>query len=158
MPHNPGDRASQLRQILLHQEQERQTRREYPVAEIGDAAPVSRNVEGQSLDDARAAFRADWQAMVDRKLRRAAWARTRAAALSQTTGHLRIAGPALGAVLGALFLLGAHGFPQIIQGTLLGALFGFLAVIPLMLLTEASAGHWRQHAIELERSAREMER
>lgn len=51
---------------------------------------VIRNVHGQSLDDARQAFRAEWQAKVDRKRQQAVRARLKAEHFEHSVGELVI--------------------------------------------------------------------
>lgn len=51
---------------------------------------VTRNVHGQSLDDARQAFRAEWQAKVDRKRQQAVRARLKAEHFERSVGELVI--------------------------------------------------------------------
>lgn len=118
---------------------------------------VSRNADGQSLDDARREFRAAWQAKVEDQRQRAVWARKRATALRHTTRQLRTAGLLIGAVAGLLYGFGAHSLLRVLHGSFVGTVFGLIAVTPLMLVTEGSAGHWRERAEQLERAAQQME-
>lgn len=156
MSHDVGEdtrRARLLRELnrLAGEPERRMEAWEAPDVE------VRRNVEGRSLDDARAEFRAAWERKVAAQRQRAAWARKRALALKQTTRQLRLAGLLIGAVSGLLYGFGVEDPLRLLHGAVLGAVFGLLAVSPLLLLMEGSAGHWREHAEQLERAAWEME-
>jgi hypothetical protein len=156
MPHDVGEETSRLR---LLRELQRLAGEPAPRVEVRESpdVEVSRNVEGRSLDDVRAEFREAWQAKVAAQRQRAAWARKRAVALQHTTRQLRIAGLLMGALVGLLFGIGSHHLLRLLHGAFLGAVFGLLAVSPLLLLTEGSAGHWREHAEQLERAAQKLE-
>ena len=156
MPHDMGEETGRVRLLqelkrLSGEPERRGEVRPTPVVE------VSRNADGQSLDDARREFRAAWQARVAEQRQRAAWARKRAAALRHMTRQLRTAGFLLGAVAGLLYGFGAHSLLRLLHGAFVGAVFGLIAVTPLLLLTEGSAGHWRERAEQLERAAQQME-
>jgi hypothetical protein len=114
--------------------------------------------EGERLDEARAEFRVAWAAKVSEKRHQAAWARMRAASLNRVTREIRLAGVILGAIAGATRLTGGHGFANFLAGLLLGMLFGFLVVTPLLFFLEGVAGANHLKAERLERAARELER
>lgn len=114
--------------------------------------------EGERLDEARAEFRVAWAAKVSEKRRQAAWTRMRAASLHRIVRDIRIAGAILGAIVGAMNLTGGPGIQRFLVGILLGMLFGFLMVTPLLFLVEGIAGANHLKAERLERAARELER
>lgn len=154
--HDSGDETGRVRllQELKRLSGEPERRGEVCWTPIGE---VSRNADGQSLDDARQEFRAAWQAKVADQRQRAAWARKRSTALRHMTRQLRTTGLLIGAVAGLLYCFGDQPVLRVLHGSFVGAMLGLVAVIPLMLLTEGSAGHWRERAEQLERAARQME-
>lgn len=122
------------------------------------AESVARNPHGQSLDEARAAFRAEWQTKIERKQAQAVKARKLEKWYRQAPRRILIGGAVVGACLGALggALQGIlHDF---LLGALLGGAYGFLTVLPLPLLT--LLGQWchYEHAELLEREVRELKR
>lgn len=126
-------------------------------AEAG-AGPELRNVHGQSLDDARAAFRAEWQAKVDRKRHEAARAQEKARRWASAPQKLLLGGAVLGG-LGGVYLGVSTGAFRVLPALILAlALSGCGLVIPLAAAATACATRQKQRADQLEREAQRLER
>lgn len=126
---------------------------------------VTRNVHGQSLADAQAAFRAEWEAQVQEKQHQAEQARLKAARCRKLTELIFIGGPVFGAYFGAvigLIVTRDAGWVRAMQGLTIGAgpggLFGLVAVMPVLLLMPGCWWFYRRRAQRLERELRKLER
>jgi hypothetical protein len=121
------------------------------------AKSVARNAHGQSLDDARETFRAEWQAKIDHKRQQAKRAANNATWCGELAARAALAGPAVGACLCALFgLLG--GMAGFFMSLLIGGLLGYIAVLPLLVLCYGTRWSCRWWVQRLEREAEELER
>lgn len=145
-----------LNQDQDHEEQRVRLHLQLPESHIPEA--VTRNARGQSLDDARETFRAEWQVKIDRKRHQAAWNRRRTGALVRASRLIRMVGFRMGAIIGALYLGQRFGFAGLLDGLVRGACLGLLVSLSLAILCKVGADYWRRHAKRLEREVREMER
>lgn len=119
---------------------------------------VSRNAHGESLEDAREAFRAEWEAKLRKKKQAAAQARQKVERIAKTREAMLPGGLLLSACFGVLIGVLVMGFPGFAAGFLLGGLFGINIVIPPLLLCRGGEWFYRQRAERLEHEIREMER
>jgi hypothetical protein len=113
---------------------------------------VTRNVQGHSLDDARAEFHAQWQVRLARKRRSVDRARRLVARLHRITELLLIAGALFGAAAGALLGLLSGQLPMLLDAAVLGAMIGSGATLPLLLLVQLPAWALRWYAYRTEAS------
>lgn len=121
-------------------------------------AVVARNAHGQSLDDAREAFRAGWAVQLREKQEQAARTARLADLTQDLARRIASAGTALGGLLG--WALGARRgdlLSWIVITMSLAAVGLVLALAPALV---ALGGSWiyRRRAERLEREVREMER
>lgn len=148
--------ASGLRSMPKKRENIARLQQELPESQARflDAA-VARNANGQSLDDAREAFRAEWEAQLDRKRKQAGVAADVSFVFTQLLGVLVITGAVRGGFLGYL----AH-FGLTITATLAfsGALLGFSFSLTTAVVARRSTRRYRECAERLERELRERER
>jgi hypothetical protein len=126
------------------------------------ATEVSRNTHGQSLEDAREAFRVEWQAQIQEKERAAGRSRELAVWYGKAREILYAGGRVLGGVLG-LSLVVRFGWMtagplDLVQSMVFGAIGGMLAATPLAMVTRLCEWFWQQRAEKREREARELER
>jgi len=120
--------------------------------------PVIRSAEGQRLDDARAEFRAEWQAKVDRKRQQAKRAMRVAIAIKWAAGGITFGGIMIGVFLGAKTAATAgYLVSQGMVVVICAAVASLFAMLPILLALLCS---WifRSHAERLEREATELER
>ena len=116
------------------------------------AATASRSVTGQSLDDARAEFRATWQRRLERKQRAVARARRWVSRLHRLTEVILLAGALLGAVAGAALGVFSGNLAMFLDAVLICAMVGCGAVLPLLLLVQLPAWCLRWYAYRTEAS------
>lgn len=114
--------------------------------------------QGRRLDDARAEFRAEWQARIAETRDQAENAR-RAEERFRSSRKQLLAG---GAGFGAYFLMLAgllmRGIGGALLGVVWGAVAGWVAVVPLALISFSGEYYSRKRAERLERELRELER
>lgn len=117
-----------------------------------------RNAHGQSLDDAREAFRSEWQAKVERKRRQAAWATLMAVNFQRAAGLTAVGTIALS--VHRLYSEAIHPYdlPAMMELVLIGAILGVGLALPLAAVVGLCAWPFRRWARRLEREARKMER
>lgn len=139
-------------QIRAQHDSERSAR---PIA----TGHVSRNAHGQSLDDAREAFRAEWQAKIERKRELAKEAAAAALFFHQASRVILGGAASLGVVYGCLAGLERRDLSTTLTTSVTAALFAvFLALIPALAafgcawLLCTRAERLEQEAQELERS------
>lgn len=113
-------------------------------------AEVTRNIQGHSLDDARAQFHAQWQLRLARKQRAVDRARRLVARLNRITEWLLAAGALLGAITGVLLGLLSGQLPMLLDALVLGAMIGSGATLPLLLLVQLPAWALRWYAYRTE--------
>lgn len=117
---------------------------------------VTRNAHGQSLDDARETFRAEWQAKIRMKRQEAVRAR-RCHQWSRVAGWtLFFGGIGAGSLLGAMALaypLAAESIPLFVVLIVSGAILATYFVLSASIC----AWYWKKRAAQLEREVREME-
>ena len=118
-----------------------------PASSDGD---VTRNIVGQSLDDARAQFHADWQVRLARRRRAVDRARRLVSLLHRITEWLLAAGALFGAISGVLLGLLSGQLPMLLDAMVLGALIGAGATLPLLLLVQLPAWALRWYAFRTE--------
>lgn len=127
------------------------------LSQLAIAEDLTRNVHGESLDDARAEFRAKWQAKIDRKRQEAGEARRRAEWLARTkdvvTYHVPLIGAVLGLIVGLVITLDNAAAGPVLLGVLFGFYAGKAIVLPLL----AASRYWGKRADRLERELRELE-
>lgn len=119
---------------------------------------VSRNAHGQTLDDAREIFRAEWQAQIARKQHQAVRTRSLVIGMRRAAASMLIAGVSLGALLGCVLGFMMGNLPALILSVfLLGAVGFIFALAPVfIILVCALAG--QSYTERLQREVWEMER
>lgn len=127
-----------------------------------ETGPVTRNAQGLSLDDARAAFQAEWQAKIQEKERAAGRSREVATWYGKARGVIFAGGSLFGAACG-VHLAGwfggmTTGAEDLFVGVICGAAGGLLAATPLAMVALLCEWFWQQRAERLDREARELER
>lgn len=127
------------------------------LSQVTIAEDLTRNIHGESLDDARAEFRAKWQAKIDRKRQEAGEARRRAEWLARTKDVVSYHVPLIGAVLGLIVGLVITLDNAAAGPVLLGVLFGFYAGKAIVLPLPTVARSWGKRVERLERELRELE-
>lgn len=128
------------------------------LARTTSAESVARNAHGQSLDEARESFRAEWQAKIDRKRQQAKEAAEGALFCYRTSRAILIGAASVGALCGGVMGL-RSGLPSALFTAISGALVAvLLALLPAgavfvcaWLLCE-NADRLKREADELERS------
>ena len=113
---------------------------------------VSRNVSGQSLDDARAEFRAAWEVKLKRKQRNLARARRWIGTINQITGLILIAGAILGSIGGSVLGVFSGNLAMFLDAVLIGAMIGSATTLPWVLLVQLPACYLRWYANRTEAS------
>jgi hypothetical protein len=120
-------------------------------------AGVTRNVYGQSLDDAQAAFRAEWAAGLQEKRRQAEGARRREVGWSSFCDWIYLRGLIFGGGIGGLVGL----YHKSLWGALIlaagGALVAGLIVVPLLVLGLVCKTWFGARAASLELELLELE-
>jgi hypothetical protein len=119
-------------------------------AGAGASVSATRNAAGQSLDDARAEFRASWQSKLERKQRAVARARAWVSALHRVTEVVLLSGGILGAAAGAALGLFSGNLAMFLEAGLLGAMIGCGATLPLAALLQLPAWILRWYAYRTE--------
>lgn len=150
MPLNQGEDPGESRGVRLKQEPLESS------AQVPE--PVTRNAHGQSLDDAREAFRTEWEAKIREKHRQAEQARKYEEWWNDALPKLLIGGVATGTALGLLVAAASGRIDTIPFCLTVGIVIGILLVLPLILMAMIRAGSSRMRAERLEREVREMER
>lgn len=117
---------------------------------------ISRNVHGQSLDDAQAGFRAEWETKIWETRCQAEKAANTAICCGEMAEKIVTGGPAFGAYFGALIGV-SRGFAGLGTGLIFGCILGFIAVIPPALLAAGGRWFYSRQAERLERKLRELE-
>lgn len=126
-----------------------------PLSRPTAAESVARNVHGQSLEDAQATFRAEWETKIWETRCQAEKAANTAIWCGEMVEKILTGGPTFGAYFGTL--IGVSRGTGLGTGLIFGCILGFVAVIPPALL--AAGGQWlyRRRAERLERKLRELE-
>lgn len=122
------------------------------------AEDVTRNAHGESLDDAREAFRAEWQAQIERKRQQAKGAAEGALFFHQASCVILGGAAALGALFGCLPGFQWGGLSAALAMSVISALLAvLLALVPA---GAAFACAWLlcEKADRLKREAEELER
>lgn len=123
---------------------------------------LTRNAHGQSLDDAREAFRTAWEQKLRVLREQAKQARRRAESCRKIGWFIFVGGPVFGAYFGAvLALLQFHeaGWAEaFVAGAVTGSIFGLSTVVPFLLLVAGCWWRYRQRAQRLERELQKLER
>jgi hypothetical protein len=132
-----------------HEHEERRVQRQ--------EADVSRNVHGQSLDDAQAAFRAEWEAGLQEKRRQAERARRREAGWSSFCDWIYLRGLILGGGLGGLVGLLSRDWWAALILAAGGALAAGLILVPILVLGLVCKTWFGTRAQRLECELLEME-
>jgi hypothetical protein len=127
-----------------------------------EAGPVTRNAQGLSLDDARAAFQVEWRSQIQEKERAAGRSREVAAWYGKARGVIFAGGSFFGAAFG-VHLAGVFGGmtagqEDLLTGLICGAAGGMLAATPLAVVALLCEWFWQQRAERLEREVRDLER
>lgn len=124
----------------------------YPQLPPGPAtrSGVSRNVSGQSLDDARDEFRAAWEVKLKRKQRNLARARRWIDTLNRITVVILIAGAILGSIGGSVLGVFSGNLAMFLDAVLLGAMIGCGVTLPWVLLVQLPACYLRWYAYRTE--------
>lgn len=129
------------------------------LARLSAAKGVTRNAHGQSLDDARAAFRAEWQAKIDRKREQAERAKRTAVLLLERVAELIVVGTTgFGVLLGCLIGFQRRDLATGLTMSFHAATIGVLLSVVLVGVTMLSSWFCRYQAERLEQEARELER
>lgn len=113
--------------------------------------------QGQRLDAACTAFRAEWQAKVDRKRRQAAQPREFAAQIRRNPMIVPIAGGCVGAIISVAVLLLRQYWSSLPLAAGLGFIFGLGTTIPLISIALGATRLWDRWADPCEQSAKLME-
>lgn len=121
-------------------------------------AAVSRNAHGQSLDDAREAFRAGWELKLQETRQQAVRARRLEDWFSYAPRTILIGGALCGAAIMGVTGAMLGGLPDLVMGALIGGVNGLLVLLPLALVALLFQWCWQRRAERLERQVREMER
>lgn len=127
---------------------------ELPASRAQVPEPVTRNPHGQSLDDAREAFRAEWEAKIREKQLAAEQARRSEEWFASSRPLFFAGGTGFGAFFAVPPGLLIGGLPGALTGAVGGAMLGWLACV-LSLVCES----WFQKKAErLEREVQKLER
>lgn len=129
-----------------------------PLAHPTTAEGVTRNARGESLDDARETFRAEWQARLWANREQSEEARRAEKGWASFRERIFVGGVGFGAYFAGLAGLLTTGLPGVLIGTLAGAVLGWIAVIPLAVLSLACEVWFQRKAERLERDAHDLER
>lgn len=113
---------------------------------------VSRNVSGQSLDDARVEFRTAWEARLKRKQRNLAQVRRWIDTINRITVVILMVGVILGAIGGSVLGVFSGNLAMFLDAVLLGAMIGCGATAPLGILVQLPAWYLRGCACRTEAS------
>lgn len=113
--------------------------------------------QGQRLDAARSAFRAEWQAKVDRKRRRAARLREFAARIRKKPLIVPLGGGCMGAISYVAVLLLRQYWSSLPLAAGVGFIFGWALTIPLIPIALGATRLCDRWADRCERSAKLME-
>lgn len=126
----------------------------YPQLSPGSAthSGVSRNVSGQSLDDARAEFRAAWEVKLKQKQRNLAQARRGIDIINRITVVILMVGVILGAIGGSILGVFSGNLAMFLDAVLIGAMIGCGATAPLGILVQLPAWYLRWCAYRTEAS------
>lgn len=120
--------------------------------------PVSRSAEGERLDAARAEFRAEWQAKIDRKRGEVERARRREARCENFCDWIYLRGLVFGGGIGGLVGLLYRSLFGAIVFAAAGALAVGVIVVPLLVLGMACKAWFGARAQRLEQELRELGR
>lgn len=151
MSQGTGERRIRLRR---HSLKEWHPRVRVPTTEPGtdgrQVFPATRNPEGNSLDDARAEFRAEWDAQVARLERANARRRRGVEVLNYVTEIVLALGALLGILAGGALGVLSGNLAMFLEGVMLGALIGCGATVPVLLLIQFPAWvfRWQIHRAE----------
>lgn len=127
-----------------------------PLSRPTAAESVVRNVHGQSLEDAQAAFRAEWETKIWEARCQAEKDANTAIRCGELAEKIVTGGPTFGAYFGALIGL-SRGFSGLGTGLVFGCILGFVAVIPPALLAAGGQWFYLRRAKRLEQELRELE-
>lgn len=121
MPLNQGEKRGESRGVQLKQELSER------LAQAPE--PVTRNPHGQSLDDAREAFRTEWQAKIQEKQLAVGQARRSEEWFASSRPQFFAVGAGFGAFFAVPLGLLIGGLPGALVGAVGGAMLGWLTVV-----------------------------
>lgn len=127
------------------------------LSQLTIAEDLTRNVHGESLDDARAEFRAEWQAKIERKREQAEQARRTFRYFQRGPGVISVIAAIGGAVFAAVRTAGGGGAWFIPVGAFAGSILGWAFTSPLVPASIVAATVYRRRAERLEREGQELE-
>lgn len=120
---------------------------------------VTRDAHGQSLDDARETFRAEWQAKIGRKWDQAERAKRTAVLLLERVAELVVVGTTgFGVLLGCLIGFQRRDLATGLTMSFHAATIGVLLSLVLVGVTMLSSWFCHYQAERLEQEAQELER
>lgn len=131
---------------------------EHEAPRVRPPEPVTRNVHGQSLDDAQAAFRAEWEARLQEKRRQAERAKRWEAGCSSFCDWIYLRGLIFGGALGGLVGLLSRDWWAALILAAGGALAVGVIMVPLLVLGLVCKTWFGMRAGSLERELLELER
>lgn len=114
--------------------------------------------QGSRLDQARAEFRVAWQARIEATREQAEDARRAEERFRSSWGWLLAGGAGFGAYFAGLAVLLSGNLLAALLYLLVGAVAGWVATVPLALISLSGEHYSRKRAERLERELRELER